>query len=78
MDHSGTITKDECLAKLRSINLGGNYKISEEDVHHFIQKVDINNSGEINYSQFLVATLTPEHFSPTNVRNLFDFLDNHE
>ena len=50
----------------------------EEDVSHFIQKVDINKTGEINYSQFLCATLTPDHFSESNVKNLFNFLDNHE
>ena len=65
------------MAMMKSINSKG-YKISEEDVKQFIEKVDINKSGEINYSEFLCATLTPEHFSDTNIKSLFTFLDNYE
>ena len=44
-------------------------------MHRFIDKVDINKTGKISYSQFLCATLTEEHFSETNLKNLFNDLD---
>ena len=46
---------------------GVEYSITEEDVSRFIKKVDIDQTNEINYSQFLVGTLTPEHFSDANM-----------
>ena len=77
VDHSGTIEVSECLEKIRSINRSGKFKehIDEEDVECFVNKVDIDNSGKISYSQFLCATLTENHFSETNVKNLFDDID---
>ena len=56
---------------------GVEYSITEEDVTRFVHKVDIDQTGEINYSQFLVGTLSPEHFSDVNIQNLFHFLDNY-
>ena len=59
MDSSGAITVEECLYKARSINKeAAEVKIKLEDVKQFIEKVDIDRSGEISYSQFLCATLT--------------------
>ena len=77
VDHSGTITEIECIEKLRLIKeKEPDIKINQEDVHQFIQKVDIDGSGAISYSQFLCGTLTAEHFTTRNIRHLFDFLDN--
>ena len=68
VDHSGTITEEECLEKLKQMKADGiEYSITEEDVTRFIKKVDIDETGEINYSQFLVGTLAPEHFSDANI-----------
>ena len=68
VDHSGTITQEECLEKLKQMKAEGvEYSITEEDVTRFIEKVDIDQTNEINYSQFLVGTLTPEHFSDANM-----------
>ena len=76
-DHSGTITPAECMEKMKSVNRNG-HKISEKEVQEFIDKVDINSTGEINYSQFLCATLTRDHFTEINIKSLFDFLDNYD
>ena len=65
------------MEKMKSVNRNG-HKISEKEVQEFIDKVDINSTGEINYSQFLCATLTRDHFTEINIKSLFDFLDNYD
>ena len=43
VDHSGTITEEECLEKLKQMKAEGvEYSISEEDVTRFVHKVDID------------------------------------
>ena len=76
-DRTGSINASECLTKVRSINREASFgiKIDEENMHRFIEKVDINKTGRISYSQFLCATLTEEHYSETNLKNLFTDLD---
>ena len=78
-DNSGEIDSEECTKKFKSINQNPTLfgvRIDEKDVDTFIEKVDVDKTGKISYSQFLAATLTDIHFSDTSVRALFDDLDN--
>ena len=50
-------------------------QINEADVYRFIENIDIDNSGQISYSQFLCATLTPEHLTDEKVEALFYDID---
>lgn len=53
-DQSGLISTDELRATLRNM-YGEN--ISDEQVEEIIRRVDYDKNGEINYSEFLSATI---------------------
>ena len=44
-------------------------------MNNFIDKVDVDNTEQISYSQFLSATLTDNHLSENNIKSLFDDLN---
>lgn len=52
-DKSGTITLDE----LRSAIGKGQYKLTEGDVTKLMEVADVDGSGEVDYVEFLAATL---------------------
>jgi calcium-dependent protein kinase len=52
------------------------YKEAKIMAQHIFQRVDVNNSGFIDYSEFLVAASTMEvAISPDNIDLAFDCFD---
>ena len=40
-----------------------------------IKRVDYDQNGEINYSEFLSGTISDTHFTPENMMLLFKYFD---
>ena len=72
IDHSGLISIQE-LKKAFS-NLGID-KMNEEQIEQIVRRVDYDQNGEINYSEFLTGTINEVHLSEENLHQLFNHLD---
>ena len=48
---------------------------TEEEIESIIRRVDYDNNGEINYSEFLSGTIDQKLINETNLFQLFKFLD---
>ena len=53
-DGSGALSPDEVKQALREVQ-GVDY--NEQEIQEIIKKIDIDGDGEINYSEFLMASL---------------------
>lgn len=53
-DGSGALSPDELKIALREVQ-GVDY--NEQEIKEIIKKIDIDGDGEINYSEFLMASL---------------------
>lgn len=71
-DYSGLISSGE-LKKAFSHSLKGD--ISEDEINKIIKRVDYDNNGEINYSEFLSCTIDETNLSEHNLYELFKYLD---
>ena len=71
-DHSGLISVDELMKAFRQVDVN-NY--TEEEIESIIRRVDYDNNGEINYSEFLSGTIDQKLINETNLFQLFKFLD---
>jgi len=69
-DYSGLISPGE-LKKALSHTVD----ISDEDINKIIMRVDYDNNGEINYSEFLSSTIDEDNLSEHNLYELFKYLD---
>ncbi|CAI5979215.1 unnamed protein product [Closterium sp. NIES-64] len=71
-DGSGTITLDELRVGLKKV--GGN--LTDEEIEKIMEETDIDHSGEIEYGEFLAATL---HLSKIdkqeNLLKAFEYFD---
>lgn len=70
-ENNGFITYAEFKKALSHINLG------EEDLERIFKSLDVNQTGDIMYNEFIAATLEAQHhIEETNLRDAFDRLDN--
>jgi calcium-dependent protein kinase len=58
-DGSGALSPDEVKLALREVQ-GVDY--NEQEIQEIIKKIDIDGDGEINYSEFLMASLNQNAF----------------
>ena len=54
VDHTGIIEADELADALKSMKLN----ISSEEVNNIINSINFKGNGEINYTEFIAATLS--------------------
>ena len=59
------ISVSELKSALKNLN---NEKYSDEQIEEIIKKVDYDNNGEINYTEFLMGTLNEKHLSEQNLK----------
>lgn len=64
VDHSGLISTDELKKAFHKIDL---HNFSDEAFESMIKRVDYDNNGEINYSEFLSGTIDEIHLSEDNL-----------
>jgi Ca2+-binding EF-hand superfamily protein len=53
VDHTGLIDAEELTKAIKSLKLD----IAPEEVDNIISRVNFQGNGEINYSEFIAATL---------------------
>ena len=71
-DSSGLISAEELKESIRSSQMS----ITEEQVNHIIDRIDYNKNNQINYTEFLVATIDVESvLKEENVQQLFNIFD---
>ena len=70
-DQSGLISIDELKKAYCQIVPD----IEESHLELIIKRIDYDNNGEINYSEFLSGTLREENLNEENLKKLFDTLD---
>merc|ERR1712176_1595773 len=72
-DHSGTLTMTEIDDALGKINVGEDRK---SEMRELLTHIDLDGSGEVEYIEFIAATLTSDQYSREEyVRAAFDALD---
>ncbi len=49
--------------------------VKDEDIDEIIKKVDFDQNGEINYSEFISGTLDRKLMSKDNLWKVFKYLD---
>lgn len=50
---------------MKNIN---NEKYTDEQIEEIIKRIDYDNNGEINYSEFLSGTINEDHLSEENLK----------
>ncbi len=74
LDGDGTLSKEELIHAYRKI-LGKNKEV-EEKVEMILGSLDINNNGNLDYSEFLIGTINQENFlTNKRLRSGFNMLD---
>lgn len=64
LDGDGTLSKEELITAYRKI-LGKNKEV-ENKVEKILNSLDVNNNGNLDYSEFLIGTLNQENFLTKN------------
>ena len=74
LDGDGTLSKEELITAYRKI-LGKNKEV-EEQVENILNSLDINNNGNLDYSEFLIGTINQENFlTKKRLRSGFNMFD---
>lgn len=74
LDGDGTLSREELLTAYRKL-LGKNKEV-EEKVEKILGSLDMNNNGNLDYSEFLVGTINQESFlTRKRLRSGFKFFD---
>ena len=55
-DNSGTLELSELRTAFNELNM------SEQEIDQIFERIDFNHDGEINYSEFLAATIDVQNF----------------
>jgi Ca2+-binding EF-hand superfamily protein len=63
-DHSGMISVDELKVAYKKLNP----EINDDEIEEIIRRIDYDNNGEINYSEFLSGTINEEHLNESNLK----------
>lgn len=72
-DHSGTLTSEEMDEAFKLFEMS---EESRAEMKQLMKKLDVDNSGELEWTEFLAATLTPDLYSQEDVcRGAFQMLD---
>ena len=71
-DHSGLISIDELKHAYKKDILPD---IEDEQLELIIKRIDYDNNGEINFTEFLSGTLREDNLSKENLEMLFKQLD---
>ena len=75
VNHDGAIEVDELFKAYRKY-FPGTPKQQWKSIEKFIESVDINKNGKIEYSEFLTAmTLQNQEYSEKTLREIFDYYD---
>ena len=73
-DSSGAISLQELQNAFRQAG----QQRAEEDIGEIISKVDFDQNGEINYSEFISGTLDRQLITRDNLWKVFKYLDHGE
>ena len=71
-DHSGLISPNELMHAFKEVSFES---LSDDQINEIIKKLDYDNNGEINYSEFLSGTISDIHLTEHNLYQLFKSLD---
>ena len=72
MDGSGCVSASELATAMKSVNMG----VDDATIDNIIQEIDYVGNGKINYSEFLMATLSfNDDLSDEMLRRLFKRFD---
>lgn len=69
-NHDGVISSQELRQALLNRK-----EIDEERINFLMRVIDTNNSGQIDFTQFIVAALQPHKFSKTHFEQAFAYFD---
>ena len=75
----GCITFDELTNAFSKYNIFTqpiDVKLKIDMAGEIFSNIDLNNDGELQYSEFLIAALDSEnHLTPKNIKGIFDYFD---
>jgi len=73
-NHDGSLSLGELKANMKEITTF--FSLDEPDVCRMMQAADTDNSGSIDYTEFLTAAFDKQKLlSQANIRRAFDMLD---
>jgi len=73
-NHDGNLSLGELKANMKEITTF--FNLDEPDVRRMMQAADTDNSGSIDYTEFLTAAFDKQKLlSQANIRRAFDMLD---
>lgn len=75
-NNDGMLSKDELLVGFEKIFDRNDYEAAKEEVDRIFRKVDLDGSGFIDYSEWVVATINLQSLlTPDKLQDAFNLFD---
>ena len=71
-DNTGTLCKSEFREALKGVD------ITDDAVEQLFERIDVNSSGELEYSEFISASLNPSFMHAPSIRSAFSIIDRNQ